>query len=165
MFGWGRGDRDLERALRDHRAEAPAELMQAVGDRVRAEKFRPRRGWSHLAFAAAVAVFCLGSFASFGGLSYAASGAVDTYTSVKQVVAKQKLTVSVHRSSASDQYGHKQSTPKAAKPKTNGAVKAAVAPAQGTLPFTGISLAATLVLSLMLIGLGVALRRRERRSE
>ena len=44
-------------------------------------------------------------------------------------------------------------------------VQAAVAKPSGTLPFTGLSLLATLLVSLGLIGLGIALRRGEEKSK
>jgi cell division septation protein DedD len=158
----------------------------------------PRKAWSRVAFAAALSVFILGSFASFGGLGYAAAGATHTYDAVKQAVVKQKLTVKVHTSSAADQYPAAPTTPAPTTPapttptpttptpttpaptqpaptqqvagahvqKTKPKAKPApqVAPAS-TLPFTGFSLAGTLVLSLVLIGAGIMLRRRERRPE
>jgi hypothetical protein len=124
--------------------------------------------WSRLAFAAAVSVFILGTFASFGGLSYAASGATGTYDAVKQVVVKHRLTVSIPTSSATAQYPKKPLTPPTvvapAKTSHKHHAGAAAAVQSNTLPFTGFSLLATFVLSLALIGAGVALRRRERRN-
>jgi hypothetical protein len=125
--------------------------------------------WSRLAFAAAVSVFILGTFASFGGLSYAASGATSTYDAVKQVVVKHNLKVSIPTSSATAQYPKKPLTPPsvvapAKKAHKHHAVAGAAAAQSGTLPFTGFSLLATFVLSLALIGAGIALRRRERRN-
>ena len=112
-----------------------------------------------------MAVFIVGSFASFGGIGYAASGAAGTYHAVKQVAVHHSLKLSVRKSSASAQYPHK---PKK-KPKAGvvGAAAGKTPPAVrtgGRLPFTGLSLLATLVLSLALIATGIALRRRERRS-
>ena len=57
--------------------------------------------------------------AAFRGLSYAASGAADAYDAAKQVAVKHTLKVSVHKSSAADQYAptpkphkkHKKSHP------------------------------------------------------
>jgi len=163
-------DAKLEAALRSRRAEAPADFVAALSRRVQARSAAPRRAWSRVAFAAALSVFILGSFASFGGLSYAASGASHTYDAVKQVVVKQKLTVKVHTSSAADQYPPAPPAPHQVKgvhvqkktPKPPAAPQ--VAPAS-TLPFTGFSLAGTLVLSLALIAGGILLRRRERRPE
>jgi hypothetical protein len=137
---------------------------------VLAEPFAPRsRGtWSRVAFAAAASTFILGTFASFGGVGYAASGAKGTYHAVKQVAVKHALIVSVHKSSASDQYGPK---PKPHKKQAvggvageRGGVGVAGVRTSGTLPFTGLSLVATFVLSLALIVTGLTLRRRERRN-
>jgi len=162
----GVGD-EFEGRLRRHRAEPRIEFVEGLSQRVLAERPSAHRAWSRLAFAGAVSTFILGTFASFGGLGYAASGAAGTYHTVKQVATKHTLIVSVHKSSASDEYPPKPK-PHVTQP------PAAVAGAQGqlgvgavqggTLPFTGLSLLATLVLSLALIASGLALRRRERRN-
>jgi len=162
-------DAKLETALRSRRAEAPADFVAALSRRVEGSPAAPRRAWSRVAFAAALSVFILGSFASFGGLSYAASGASHTYDAVKQVVVKQKLTVKVHTSSAADQYPpppapHQVKGVHVQKKAPKPPAAPQVAPAS-TLPFTGFSLAATLGLSLALIAGGILLRRRERRPE
>lgn len=164
--GMHRWERKLEDALRKRRPTPPETLVRQISDGLSADR-RPSYGlWSRLAFASAVAVFILGTFASLGGLSYARPGAVGTYQAVKQVVVAHKLKVTVHTSSATGQYPkppHKK--PPVFKPpkphKTTGSV---AAQSSGTLPFTGFSLLGTLVLSLALIGAGIALRRRERRS-
>jgi hypothetical protein len=164
---------ELEANLRSRRSEARAEFVADLSQRVLAEPFAPRsrRTWSRVAFAAAASTFILGTFASFGGVGYAASGAKGTYHAVKQVTVKHTLIVSVHKSSASDQYAPKPKPHKKAKKHATGGVageRGAVGVAgvrtSGTLPFTGVSLATTLVLSLALIVTGLALRRRERRS-
>jgi len=158
---------ELEARLRGRRAEASDEFVDRLSRTVVTERRAPQRAWSRLAFASAVAVFILGTFASFGGLSYAASGATGTYHAVKQVTSG-KLLVSIHKSSAADEYGP---TPKPHKKKQQ--VQTGVAGAQeqlgnvksaGTLPFTGLSLLATSLVALALIASGVALRRRERQS-
>ena len=164
---------ELEASLRSRRSEARAEFVADLSQRVLAEPFPPRsrRTWSRVAFAAAASTFILGTFASFGGVGYAASGAEGTYHAVKQVTVKHTLIVSVHKSSASDQYAPNPKPHK--KPKKHatggvagerGAAGVAGVRTSGTLPFTGLSLATTLVLSLALIVTGLALRRRERRS-
>jgi hypothetical protein len=168
----GRRESDLEAALRGQRPEAPESLVDTVARRIEADRSAARREWSRLAFAAAVSVFILGTFASFGGLSYAANGATDTYSAVKQVVVKHKLKVSVHKSSASDQYPsspkHSALRPPAVqtpihKPKAKHTVLGAEAVQASTLPFTGFSLLATAAIGFALVGSGIALRRRERR--
>ncbi len=156
----------LEAALRAQRVEPSAEFVDDLARRLVPESLAPPRAWSRLAFAAAVSVFILGTFASFGGLSYAASGAADTYKTVKQVVVKHKLTVSVPTSSAAAQYPHKPLKPPTVVPPKphKRSVAGAAAVQSKALPFTGFSLLGTFVLSLTFIGAGIALRRRERRS-
>jgi hypothetical protein len=162
---------ELDAALRSQRVEPREEFVEGLSRRVLAESPAVRRAGSRVAFAAAVSTFILGTFASFGGLSYAASGATGTYQAVKQVAVKHTLIVSVHKSSASDQYAPKPKPHKKTKKHAaggvageRGAVGVAGVRTSGTLPFTGLSLVATLALSLALIGTGLALRRRERRN-
>jgi uncharacterized iron-regulated membrane protein len=107
-------------------------------------------------------VFILGTFASFGGLSYASSAAAGTYSTAKQAAVKHALFISVHKSSAADQYRRKPPKPRP-KPRHNAAgVQAGVARPGGTLPFTGLSLLVTFCLSVALIAGGLVLRRFER---
>src|SRR5579864_1117169 len=134
-------DSELEGALRSLRAEASRELVEGVAKRIHRQTAPPRRAWSRAAFAAAASAFILGSFASFGGLSYAAPGAGGTVAAVKQLVTKQTLKVTVHKTSAASQYPNTPEKPKE-KPFTPPPEKvvspahtpAPVAPAQ-TLPF------------------------------
>src|SRR6266536_3012514 len=98
---------EVEAALRSHRVEASDAFVEELSEQVSGQTARTRAGGSRLAFAGAVSVFILGTFASFGGLSYAASGAAGTYHAVKQVAAKHSLIVSVHKSSAAAQYAPK----------------------------------------------------------
>ena len=161
------GNRWLEGVLRAQRAEAPDGLVEAIAAKVAATPAHQRRAWSRVAFASAVSVFVLGTFASFGGLGYASSGASDTYNAVKKVVVVHKLKVSVHKSSAADQYSQPKTKPSVfTPPKTNNAagVHAAIKVQGQTLPFTGFSLLGTFVASLALIAAGIFLRRRERGS-
>ena len=159
---------EVEGALRSQRVEASDAFVEELSERIAAQRARTRTSGSRLAFAGAVSVFILGTFASFGGLSYAASGAVGTYHAVKQVAAKHSLIVSIHKSSAAAQYGPKPKPHKTPPPAGNVAGTqagiAGVSSGGGTLPFTGLSLLATFILSLGLIVAGVALRRRERRN-
>lgn len=167
---WHRSDenRRLEGALRARRAEAPDHLVRDISAKVSAAPGRERRAWSRVAFASALSVFVLGTFASFGGLGYASSGASNTYNAVKKVVVVHKLKVSVHKSSAADQYSQPTTKPSAFTPPStkgpNSGVAAAVNTQGNTLPFTGFSLVGTFVASLALIGAGIFLRRRERGS-
>jgi hypothetical protein len=160
----------LEDQLRSIRAEPRDEFVTQLAETVESRP-APRRAWSRLAFAGAVTTFILGTFASFGGLGYAASGSAGAYHAAKQVTTGH-LFVTVHKSSAADQYGPKPKPHK--KPKTHPSVVAGVAGQQaavnkgvkssGTLPFTGLSLLATLLVSLALIASGIALRRGEAKS-
>jgi hypothetical protein len=160
---------EVDGALRGHRMEAREEFVEGLSERVLERTHRPRR-WSRVAFAGAVSTFILGTFASFGGLSYAASGAAGTYHAVKRVATHHAFIVKVHKSSAASQYGpapkpHTTTPPSAGVAGTQtGVAGVAGVSSGGTLPFTGLSLLATLIVSLALIAGGLALRRRERRS-
>ena len=95
-------------------------------------------------------------------------------SAVKQVVVHHTLKVTVHRSSAASQYPPKP--PKPPKPhvkpqqtfkpppKAAAVTASPSSSSAGTLPFTGLSLFGTLVVSLGLVGLGLLMRRRERKT-
>jgi hypothetical protein len=156
---------DPEAVLRKYRSEPREEFVRSLARRVGAERPVRRTAWSRLAFAGAASTMILGMFASFGGLGYAASGATSTYTAVKNVVVDQKLNVDVRKSSASAQYDTEPAPPPqqnvAPASETQGAAAATIGEAD-TLPFTGISLLATVLIGCMLLALGLILRRRER---
>jgi hypothetical protein len=160
--------RRLDAALRKTRPSPPESLVHQITERLSTDAARPRVPWSRLAFATAFAVFIVGTFASLGGLGYARPGAVGTYEAVKQIVVAHKLKVTVQTPSAAAQYPKPpKKKPPVFKPPERHAVHAAnkiAGRTGGTLPFTGLSLLGTLVLSVALIGLGIVLRRRERRS-
>jgi hypothetical protein len=150
--------------LRNHRAEPREDFVERLAERIDAERPAQRTAWSRLAFAAAASTMILGMFASFGGLGYAASGASSTYSVVKQAVVKHKVTVHVNKSSARSQYAKPPSAPAPAqqvagqtqvKGSSLGAVKS-------SLPFTGLSLLATVLVGFALLVTGLFLRRRER---
>src|SRR5215207_10183874 len=149
-----RGGSEVEAALRSQRVDADQSFVESLSDHVLAERPEARAGRSRLAFAGAVSVFILGTFASFGGLSYAASGAAGTYHAVKQVAVKHSLIVSVPKSSAAAQYApkpkpHKTQPPKVAVAGTQTGVAGVAGVSSGdALPFTGVSLLATFILSL-----------------
>jgi hypothetical protein len=155
--------RGIEAQLRRDRPEAPAALVEDIASRVVPARQRSTTG-SRLSFAASVAVLIVGSFASFGGIGYAASVTKETAHTVKQIAVHHHITA--HRTSAASQYNTPPNNVGAAptvQPKSQVlGVSTAPAPvqAQGTLPFTGISLGVTVAISLLLMGLGLMLRRR-----
>lgn len=146
----GEDDRELERRLRGLREEPSNELIDSIAARVGTR--RPR-AWSRGMFAAAFATIVLGTFASLGGVGYAAAGAHQTIKAVAHTTHKQ--------TSASSQYKRTSVAHVAAAKTTPRLVPTAV---KGeTLPFTGYSLIWTTVGGLILLLAGVALRRREHR--
>jgi hypothetical protein len=153
----------IERRLRAERPKAPSALVESIVRNVAVEPRRAPRS-ARACYAAAVAVLILGAFASFGGIGYAASATTQTVKTVKQIATGHHVTV--RHSSAGTQYKKPKSNVGKAptqKPKTVVLAATASSP-QGTLPFTGISLGVTLAISLLLVGLGVALRRRDAKS-
>lgn len=171
MWNWRKKDSDgVESQLRSRRFEARDSFVEGLSARVAPRSSRRRHTGSRLAFAGAVSVFILGTFASFGGLSYAASGADGAYHAVKAVPTGH-LHFTVQKSSATAQYAPTPKPPKTVAPSQTQGVAGAQAtlPAtatktSGSLPFTGLSLATTAILSLVLIAAGLLLRRRERQS-
>ena len=132
----------------------------------------------------------LGTLASFGGLGYAASSTKGAFVAVKKVVAPsrpqaagntaaadqyqpQKVTIchkghtiTISRSALpahlrhGDTVGPCGGVAGASATRTQGGALGATGTSGATLPFTGVSLAATVLLSLVLLTLGFALRRR-----
>ena|SRR2546422_664687 len=156
-----RRDSDREAMLRSYRAEPSEEFVESLAGRVSAQRPVHHTAWSRLAFAGAASTMILGMLASFGGLGYAASGASSTYTVVKQAVVHHKVTVHV-KSSASGQYDTTPAAPAqnvAGETQVKGATLGAV---KSSLPFTGLSLLATVLVGLALLATGLILRRRER---
>jgi LPXTG-motif cell wall-anchored protein len=99
---------------------------------------------STLVFALAYVVFVVGVFLALGGAAYAADD---------------------NPSSASDQYGSKVEDVAVTGPFIPPATETEVADVAQALPNTGLSLLATAVIGGVLLALGVALRRRERRGK
>ena len=164
---WKRDADGVENTLRASRPEPTEELVSRLSASVPARSTQ----WSRLAFAAALSVMMLGTFISFGGMGYAASSAKQTASAVKRIVVTKKHTYKVRvHSAAGAQYGSVKTvtktvkTVKTVKPHVAGAVASVKPAVKGdTLPFTGFSLLGTVVVGLVLVGLGVMLRRREAR--
>ena len=102
---WERKRDRVGNALRSARPEASEDLVSRLSEHVVAANERSARTnrRSRLAFGTALVVFMAGSFASFGGLSYAATGAKNTASAVQQVVAPAKAEQK--KTSATAQYG------------------------------------------------------------
>lgn len=160
-----KGQQDsVDTALRSAAPRAADELVDELSGRVLASATRRTGRSSRTAFGAALTVFMLGTFASFGGLGYAASSAQSTATAVKRVVVAKKSTKTVVQTSAATQYGA-QTVPTVKAPSdpvVRVAGTSATQPQQtGTLPFTGYGLGGTAALGTALLALGLVLRRRE----
>lgn len=159
---------DLEARLRAMRAEPRHAFVRDVSERIIAgAETRSRRPLSRVAFAGGLIALMVGMFVSIGGLGYAASGADNAYKAVTKLATKHHVTV--HHSAARAQYpGNPRNTTVVAaahEPQTASGVAAESAVAataqSGSLPFTGFSLLATVVISAALIATGLMLRRRE----
>ena len=150
-----RGDA-IEVALRTDRPEPGAALVADLSAFVSASPMEVHRR-SRFAFASALAVLVIGTFLSFGGAAYAANG------------ASQQPATPASTSAAADEYGDQAvaqvplTPPKDPTSQVEGASATAPAQKSGTLPFTGVGLGSTALVSLLLVSLGVYLRRRESR--
>jgi hypothetical protein len=143
-------DLELEKRLRGLHEEPSDALLEALAARVGA---RQSHAWSKAAFLAAVVTVVLGTFASFGGVGYAAAGADQALNTVAHSAVVQ--------SSADRQYKPKHAVHVGA---TAGVTVQAAPPVKAqTLPFTGLSLVWTAIAGFAMLLLGIALRRREQR--
>ena len=164
MRMWGRGRNSVDEALRAAKPVAQERFVAELCERV-APPRRPQQSYrgSRLAFGAAVTVFMLGTFASFGGLGYAATN--------------QQAAAAKSQSAAGAQYDEEKVpsgqssvtpptlTPPKSPPTVSVAGESTAPTSTGTLPFTGLGLGATALLGSMLLVLGVFLRRREEARE
>jgi hypothetical protein len=148
--------RELEARLRSARSTPRDGFVRELSRGIPAR--RAPRPWSRIAFAGAVTTLLLGTFASLGGVSYTASSATLAYQTAKKLTHAQPVKV---HSAAADQYKPKPQQTAGVR-QTRQAGVAQVEAAQ-SLPFTGFPLAMTALVSLVLIAVGLALRRRERR--
>ena len=93
MARWNRRSDDLEGELRANRPEAPAHFVKSLSLRIgEAAHEQERHGAFRRGLAAAVTVAVFGALASFGGLSYAASGAAHGVKAVKKAVTNGSRT-------------------------------------------------------------------------
>ena len=171
---WKRGNDDLEQRLRGERPEAPEKLVAGLADR--AAPPGPARRWSRVAFASAMTVFMVGFFASFGGLGYASANVESATRSVTRIVVPTKTTkvkvvrqtqsaAAVQYSSPSPQtYTPPPSNPKVIQVAGISTSQQPTSTSSGTLPFTGFGLGLTAGLGLLLVAVGVIMRRRESRA-
>jgi hypothetical protein len=166
---WSEGGSDIEKRLHAARVAPRQEFVNQLSQLLGSGSRRSAAlAWSRLAFAGAFTTLILGAFASFGGLTYAAAGVDHTYQTASKLVVKHHVTV--HRSAAADQYPKNPTPPGHATAGRHrrihrgfAAQTAFVATAKsGTLPFTGFSLVATVLVGLALTVTGILLRRRGR---
>jgi hypothetical protein len=110
MARWNRRSDDLEGELRANRPEAPAHFVKSLSLRIgEAAHEQERHGAFRRGLAAAVTVAVFGALASFGGLSYAASGAAHGVKAVKKAVTSSQPRV-VKETPAGNQYAEKKTT-------------------------------------------------------
>ena len=164
---WGKGRDSVDKALRAARPTASDEFVGGLTDQVLATsgaKRQANRG-SRLAFGAAVTVFMVGTFASFGGLGYAATNAEGKAAAPAKVEGSQSAAAAQYEEEDVPSVVEKSRlTPPTSPPTVAVAGQAAgPQPATGTLPFTGLGLGATAALGSLLLALGIMLRRREAR--
>jgi hypothetical protein len=152
----------IERELRAERPEPRTDFLLSLTKQVNQSRLVRRRRASSLAFALALTTFVIGTFASFGGIGYAASGATSAVNVVKKAVADHPRTLSNRSTSAQQQYTEEEAPTQ--EQQVAAQETAQVAGAQN-LPFTGISLAVTVALGLALLAAGLILRRAEARSD
>ncbi len=174
----GRNPIDLESELRALRPAPRPELVDSIAERIASAQPRPQlHRLSRLSFAAAVTTLVLGTLASFGGLSHAASGTVDAFETVKSVATENVGLRVPDRSPAQTQYRDEEEETKittvvGTRPGAPGGGGGGGAPVNEVagvtaeqLPLTGLGLVTTALVGLGFAGLGLALRRASRMPE
>jgi hypothetical protein len=160
---WGRQFSDVELLLHEHSPSPRPEFIDAVAVSLRRRDTR-RRVPSRIAFASALTTVMLGTFAAFGGLSYAATSADRGTAALKQAAAMGENAPRVsERSPAADQYTSPPPPPPGGAGVLGGGQGAGQVSAAGELPFTGFPLLTAVAVGLGFLLLGVILRRRELR--
>lgn len=172
-MGIWKGKRDrVGNALRRAKPEASDDLVARLSEAVEAanELTARRSRGSRLAFGTALIVLMVGSFASFGGLSYAASGAKNTAAAVQKAVASTQAERRTTTSAAAQYHEETVLTPPTVREEDSSGPTIRVASQSAgpratndTLPFTGFGLGTTAALGSLLLILGIVLRRREAR--
>lgn len=110
MTRWNRKSDDLEGQLRMSRPEPPAHFIKSLSARIgEATHEQGRHAAFRRGFAVAVTVAVFGALASFGGLSYAASGAAHGVKAVKTAVTSSHPRVA-KETPAGNQYAEKKTT-------------------------------------------------------
>ena len=155
--------RQLENELRSVRPKPRAAFAKTLAQRIHEDQRRPGLyRASRVAFAASMTVVMLGTFASFGGVGYAAASAREA------VAAVTSLSANEGSSPAADQYKTEEQEEVAAAaaqpPQRPARAVAARTASQGNLPFTGLGLVATALAGLGLAGAGGLLRLASRKA-
>jgi hypothetical protein len=155
------GTNDIDGLLWDAASRPRGEFSRAAVRALERHRRDPRLwGLSRVSFACAVLVFMLGTLASFGAASYAASGAKQAASVAKSALAADKAVTLVKKSAAQDEYPQERpARTTRVTPTPLSSTKASIRTQGGGLPFTGAGLAGTFLGSLLLVGAGMALRR------
>lgn len=163
-------ERRLRRQLRSARSEPRPELVAAVSSRIAGARPAARSRF-RLAIAGAISTVALVAAGSMGGVGYAASVGKSAVKTVEKAVSPSAKRAVITHSAARSQYGYfvlgAKKSKNAAKTKRVAARApiAGISQPKGGLPFTGLALGTPLAVGLVLLGLGIVLRRRTRSRE